>query len=113
MHVDEARAGNDKGILYLTVGGRLDANTSPELERRLSQAMAGGDVRILLDFEPLEYISSAGLRVVLKTARELEGTSGQLVLCCLRDYIREVFELAGFTTIINVAENSDEALGQF
>lgn len=110
MKVDEVRLGEGGNILALTVSGRLDANTSGALEKRLEEAIAAGETHILLDFEPLDYISSAGLRVLLKTAREQDSRAGKLVLCCLRDYIREVFELSGFTTIIPVAESRDDAV---
>ena len=112
MNVEEARVGDNGTVLALTVSGRLDANTSNELENLIAQAVAKGDNRILMDFEPLDYISSAGLRVLLKTARELNAKSGQLMLCCLRDYIREVFELSGFTTIIPVVESLDEGVAR-
>ena len=106
VNIEEAR---DRDILVLRLSGRLDSNTSPELEERLVQVMGEGAGRLLLNFDNLEYISSAGLRVLLKTARELKAAQGLLVVCCLRDYIREVFDLSGFISIIRVAGDESQA----
>ena len=106
VNIEEAR---DSDILVLRLSGRLDSNTSPELEERLVQVMGEGAGRLLLNFDNLEYISSAGLRVLLKTARELKAAQGLLVVCCLRDYIREVFDLSGFISIIRVVGDESQA----
>jgi anti-anti-sigma factor len=58
----------------------------------------------------LEYISSAGLRVVLMAVKELRSRQGKLVLCSLNEYVREVFEVSNFTSIIPIAETVEEAL---
>ena len=75
--------------------GRLDSNTSQQLEDDLTQKLADNQKYIILDFQGLDYISSAGLRVILKSTREAQRLDGLIVLCSLKDYVKEVFEVAG------------------
>jgi anti-sigma B factor antagonist len=60
-----------------------------------------GAKNMIFDFKELEYISSAGLRVILKATKEMKRTNGMIVLCSMQDYVREVFEIAGFDTFLN------------
>ena len=79
------------GITTLALDGRLDTVTAPELEKEIS-ALLGSIDELILDMEKLEYVSSAGLRVILKTQKALEGKKG----LCLRnvcEQVREVFDL--------------------
>jgi anti-sigma B factor antagonist len=97
------------GIVCFSVQGRLDSNTSPGFEDRLFAAIGSGSTRILMDCGALEYISSAGLRVILKAAKELKRQNGAIVLCSMREYVREVFEIAGFDTFIPIARDNTAA----
>ncbi|WP_320009246.1 STAS domain-containing protein [Maridesulfovibrio sp.] len=101
------------GIITFQLKGRLDSNTSNDFEERLLNSIQGGESKIILDFENLEYISSAGLRVLLKAARELKGGDGKLVLCELKDYIREVFDLSGFVSFLPIYSTVDECQSAF
>ena len=74
------------------IDGRLDSNTAPDLETTVFRAIENGARHMVIDFEALAYISSAGLRVILKTAKDLKRLEGKLVLCAMQDYVREVFE---------------------
>ncbi len=99
---------NDISIFRLN--GRLDSNTSPEFEGKILETIENGVTKLIIDFGALEYISSAGLRVVNKTLRQLKPSEGKLVLCYMQDYVREVFEIAGFDTFIPIVSDMDEAL---
>jgi anti-sigma B factor antagonist len=99
---------NDVSIFRLN--GRLDSNTSPEFEGKILETIENGASKLIIDFEALEYISSAGLRVVNKTLRQLKPNKGKLVLCSMQDYVKEVFEIAGFDSFIPIVSNMDEAL---
>ena len=72
-----------------------------------------GTSRILIDFEALEYISSAGLRVLLATAKKLKSAGGDLKICSLNDTVQEVFDISGFSSILTVSANPEEALASF
>jgi anti-anti-sigma factor len=100
-------------IMVFKIKGRLDSKTSPEFEEKIVESSKGGGKNMIFDFKDLEYISSAGLRVILKTTKEMKRTNGQLVLCCMQDYVKEVFEIAGFDTFLSIKETFDDALKKF
>lgn len=110
MEIIESRK---EGILILSVTGRLDSSTSQDFEDKLIGQIKGGQGRIILDFDRLEYISSAGLRVLLKATREIKNAKGTLVLCAIKDYIQEVFDLSGFASVFPIAQSCDGALQKF
>ena len=93
--------------------GRLDSTTSPEFEKKISRAIADGFNQILVDFEKLEYLSSSGLRVLLKVSKLLKKSEGKLVLCSMADYIKEIFEISGFDTFLPILDNVNHAIKQF
>jgi anti-sigma B factor antagonist len=93
--------------------GELDTNTSPEAETHLNGLRAGGAQKILLNFETLDFISSAGLRVLLANAQELKTTGGGLRVCCLNPDVKEVFDISGFSTLLMVFETEDQGLSGF
>ena len=68
---------------------------------------------MIVDFEDLDYISSAGLRVILKTSKTLKRSEGSIVLCSMQDYVKEVFEIAGFDVFLSIATKMNDALEMF
>lgn len=101
---------NRNNIPLFSIRGRLDSNTSTEFEERLFSVIEGGALNLIVDFGELEYISSAGLRVILKTAKKLGRTNGNIILCSMRDYVKEVFEISGFDSILTIVPSPDEAV---
>lgn len=99
-------------ILILRPLGRLDSSTSPELERLLTEQLDAGSQRLVLDFSGLNYISSAGLRVVLLAGKKLRASKGRMVLVSLQDMVREVFDMSGFLALFAVADTLEEGLTQ-
>lgn len=93
--------------------GRLDSNTSPEFEKRIFEVIEEGSRNMIIDFESLDYISSAGLRVILKAAKQLKNSDGIIMLCSMEDYVKEVFEISGFDSIIPIVPNMEDALKKF
>jgi anti-sigma B factor antagonist len=106
MHITEEQHNQ---IHIVTIEGRLDSNTAPTLEESIAKAIARGEKQMIIDFVRLEYISSAGLRVILKTAKDLKRLDGKLALSSMVDYIKEVFEIAGFNTFLTITDNRHEA----
>lgn len=102
---------NDCNVFKLT--GNLTSSTSSELEKKIFDAIDHGTRNIILDFKDLEYISSAGLRVVVKTTKNLKQSEGALVLCSMQDYVREVFEIAGFDSFLTIVPTLDNAMEKF
>ena len=98
------------GVFVVAPTGRLDTTTSPDLEGRLLGILERGEHRVLVDLAGIEYVSSAGLRVLLLLAKRLKVARGDLVLCGLGPSVRQVFELAGFVALFRLEATRDEAL---
>lgn len=96
--------------LIVRLRGRLDSGNAPELERAVVEQIDAGIQRLILDFTSLDYISSAGLRVILLAGKKLRASGGKLVLCGLRSMVREVFEMSGFLALFVVTDTLNEAL---
>lgn len=86
--------------LSVALTGRLDTTTAPELESALKESMEGIKA-LILDFAGLEYLSSAGLRVLL-AAQKTMNKQGSMVIRNVNDTIQEVFEITGFADILTV-----------
>ena len=102
------RSSND--IHIVAVIGSLDSTTSPEAQKSLDAVVAGAK-KVLLDFSQLDYISSAGLRVLLGAAKQLRASGGKLGMFGLNQSVREVFEISGFSSILSIYPSEAEALG--
>lgn len=86
--------------LNIALEGRLDTATAPQLETELKQSI-GGNTELNLDFAKLEYLSSAGLRVLL-AAQKVMNKQGKMVIRNVNDVILEVFEVTGFSDILTI-----------
>ncbi len=100
-------------VKVLAFEGRLDTQTSTDAQMQLTQLIEGGETKILLNLERLDYISSAGLRVLLAAAKQLKTTNGELRLCNLNEVVQEVFAISGFDMILPISESESEALEGF
>jgi len=107
MQVKEEREGN---ALLLCLEGRLDSANAKILEAALLAPVQAGEAMVVLDLSDLEYISSAGLRVILIAAKQQKARQGRFALCGLRDEIREVFEISGFAKILDIRATRQEVL---
>ena len=90
----------ENGCVVCALEGRLDTVTSPELEHELGAAVEGATA-LTLDFEKLEYISSAGLRVLLST-QKIMNRQGEMKLIHVNDAIMDIFEVTGFSEILTI-----------
>ena len=86
--------------LTLALEGRLDTTTAPQLEAEVKASLAGV-TELVLDFSQLEYLSSAGLRVILAT-QKIMNKQGEMVIRHVNETIQEVFEVTGFTDILTI-----------
>jgi anti-anti-sigma factor len=109
MEIFEEQAG---GALVVAPRGRIDSVSSGELERHLVSRLDAGARRVVIDFASVDYISSAGLRVLLLAARRLKPPAGTLVLCGLAPSVRTVLELAGFMSLFTVEPAREQALAR-
>lgn len=86
--------------LNIALEGRLDTTTAPQLETEFNQSIAD-NTELILDFAKLEYLSSAGLRVLL-AAQKVMNKQGKMVIRNVNDVISEVFEVTGFADILTI-----------
>jgi anti-anti-sigma factor len=109
-------------IVTLCVSGKLDTTTAKTFEDKILGQIESGDRRFIVDLAQLDYISSAGLRVFVLAAKRLNSAKGKIVLCGLkktipyhtlnrtRDPVREVFDIAGFSSIFSIYGSHDDAI---
>ena len=98
------------GVLSARVAGRIDGTNVREFEEAVRAAIEETDRAVILDFQALSYISSAGLRALLLTAKAMRTQNSEFSLCSVSDEIREVFEISGFDRIITIHESKEVAL---
>lgn len=91
----------DGDTLTIEIVGRLDTGTSPQLEEEIKESVGEAN-NLVLDFGKLEYISSAGLRVLLKS-QKLMAKKGEMVIVNASETVKEVFELTGFIDFLTLA----------
>ncbi len=106
MEIQEHRQGN---VLILEPAGRLDSLSCRAFETHLLAALDQSGA-VVVDGAALEYISSAGLRVLLVAAKHNRATGGRLALAALRENVREVFEISGFSAIFTIHSTVAEAI---
>ncbi len=110
MEITQTQHGD---VLVMAIKGRLDAHTSKTFEDRLIPPIDQGTKQLVVDFSPLDYISSAGLRVLLLAARKLSDGGGKIALCGLKPSIKTVFDIAGFSALFPIFSSLPEALNDF
>jgi anti-anti-sigma factor len=94
----------------ISISGRLDTITAPDFEAGLKQWLEKNERILIIDLGSVDYISSAGLRIILATAKIMKTRDGQLLLARLQPDVKRVFEISGFTTILPVYETIQSAL---
>ena len=106
----EISADRDGGAVIARANGRIDSSNSREFHSSLEAVIDEDDSAVVLDFEDVSYISSAGMRVILLTAKGLQSSGVKFVLCSMNESIREVFQISGFDKIIPIHGSQSEAL---
>jgi len=102
----------NNGILNVHLQGRLDATTASESEKKIKDKISefSNAIKMIIDLSQLEYISSAGLRVMLVVSKILKANNGKLCLLGLDENVFEIFKISGFDLIFNIACDLDEAV---
>ncbi len=100
----------ERNAVVVAVKDKIDAVTAPEFEKTLANLIGQGEKTFLLDFSGLEYISSAGLRSILATAKQLKPKGGNIIFSGLKGPVKDVFKISGFGTIFKIYETREEAL---
>ncbi len=106
MEITNERIGD---AVVARFGGSLDTTSAPEALKHFDALVDADESVIIADFESVDFVSSAGLRVLLATAKRI-GPSGSLRLCGLNPSVREVFDVSGFSTIFAIFDDDSSAL---
>lgn len=97
MTIDKRKNGTE---MLMVISGRMDTSTSPQFESEIKESLENIE-NLILDFENLEYISSAGLRVIL-AAQKIMNKQGKMVIRNVNEVVSEVFEITGFVDILTI-----------
>ena len=98
MEIKQEKNGNE---LTIYLDGRLDTTTSPKLEQELKDSLDDNTKKLVIDLEKLEYMSSAGLRVLLQAQKQM-NKQGEMIVRSVNETIKDIFEVTGFSDILTV-----------
>ena len=102
-----------ESISVLRFEGNLDMNTAKGAQESVDQVIDGGAVKIIINFDKVNFVSSAGLRVLLYTAKKMKHAGGEMRICGLNESVQEIFKITGFNKIFSVLPGETEALASF
>ena len=97
----EVKFDKQNDTLTVAISGNIDTVTAPELDTKLQENLSGIK-DLILDFAAVDYISSAGLRVILMANQQLEDADGTMTIKNANDDVRDVFEMTGFDSLLNL-----------
>jgi anti-sigma B factor antagonist/stage II sporulation protein AA (anti-sigma F factor antagonist) len=104
---------DDQGVSIFRLEGRMDATSAPLLEKKLKEQLSLGKTKLVLDFAKVDYLSSAGMRLLLSTTKKLKEGDSALHLCSVSEEVMEIIKMAGFERIIRIFPTEQEALQGF
>ncbi len=102
----------EETALIISVAGRMDAVSAPEFERTCNEWIEENEHTLVIDFNDLDYLSSAGLRSLLVIGKKLKAENGSISLAALKDIIKDVFMISGFDSLFPIYETVEAALAQ-
>jgi anti-sigma B factor antagonist len=100
----------ENGVIVITLPRRFDFDSAPSVEKELKPVLAQHPERVLFDFSKTEYLSSAGVRVLLGSSRALKKEGGTIALASPCHQVLYILEIAGFTKIFTLYETRDKAV---
>ncbi|MCB2205996.1 STAS domain-containing protein [bacterium] len=100
-------------VITLHLIGSFDSNTAPMVEEQFNSAFDQGARHVVASFEKVDYVSSAGLRILLASTKKLRREGGDLHVCTLNQTTKSVFDISGFSTILKVFASEEEARSAF
>jgi anti-sigma B factor antagonist len=105
----EVRSEVAGGTAVYRIAGRFDALASPNVQSAVGSAISAGSPRVIFDMREVTYISSAGIRVIVLTAKQAKAAQGGVAIFGLQPAVNEVFEISGFGNIIPIVSDEAEA----
>lgn len=107
MEITEDKIDNQ---IVISLSGRIDSTAAVEFEEKLIEIIDKGNNTMIIDFKHIQFISSAGLRVLLLAAKKVKPYGGKIVLCEMSKDVREVFDISGFSSIFDIQEGVNSAV---
>ena len=99
-------------IRLVDLSGRMDTGTSHEAETEINKLLEAGHGKIIINLSGTDYVSSSGLRVLLVSAKKIAAMKGKLKICQPNEVVKEILEISGFSTILDVRATEEEALSE-
>lgn len=99
--------------LVVDMSGRLDTQTSGPAMEELQRYLDDSDGNLLINLSGLEFVASSGLRVILRAAKQVKANGGNMKVCCARGVVKEVLEISGFDSLLDLHEEEEQALSAF
>jgi len=109
MDINHVKEGE---ITIIKINGLLDAETATVADKTIKKILEGNCLQMLFDFSALDYLASGGLRVILGAIKELRRKEGQVVLCSLPNFVKEIFEVSGFNSVVPIAKSVESGIEQ-
>jgi anti-anti-sigma factor len=100
------------GALVVTPKERLDTTNAQTVEQEVMEKIDETTTKVVFDFKQTEYVSSSGLRILLKVAKTMRKNGGAVALCCANRHIKDVLELSGFKSFFVIAKNLHKAIAE-
>lgn len=107
MNIESRREGN-AGVV--TVSGRMDAESAPQFESVCEELLKSGASHVVVGMADLQYVSSMGLRSFLVIARQAQAKGGGVLLCGMKGFVKEVFDMTHVTQLFPLYETTDSAV---
>ena len=101
------------GLLIIGLEGSLDTNTSGTASEEFSNRIKEDFKNVLFNLQHLDFVSSAGLRILLRTAKTVESSGGSIKVCHAAGTVKEVLEISGFDRLLDIHDTEDSAVAAF
>ena len=104
----EIKTSETNKVVVVNLIGNLDTNTAPDAESEINNLLEKGTQKMVINLEETRYISSAGLRIFLITAKKITASGGVVKFCCPNEVVQEILDISGFNTILDVKKTEEE-----
>jgi anti-sigma B factor antagonist len=109
----ELNINENEGICVINISGNLDTTTSPDAESRINELINEDKDKMIVNLADTGFVSSAGLRVFLSTAKQITAKGGAVKFCGANDVVQEILDISGFSGILDVKDTLDDAIATF
>lgn len=106
----EVNANKTNDVVIVKLLGNLDTNTAPDAEAEINKWLEEGAQKMIINLEQTNYVSSAGLRIFLATAKKITASGGAVKLCAANEVVQEILDISGFSSILDVKSSEEDAL---